>query len=81
MPVALSEADRVRLLEEIAQDMSVKATQRLRALEELGRIQGRRASVSGSEDDDADRVAPDPMAMLDVAWADELEQRRLRRTA
>lgn len=43
--MGLSEADRVRMLEELAQDVGLKATQRLRALEELGRMEARKAAV------------------------------------
>lgn len=69
----LSEADRIRMLEAIAEDMELKATQRLRALEELGRIESRKkggrggAAPTGTE-------AVDPMADMD-----ELEVRRVRK--
>ncbi len=73
----LSEEQRIEMLEALATDDSLKATQRLRALEELGRIAGRRQqSGSGQSDRTADEEAPDPMADLD-----ELESRRRRRAA
>ena len=63
------------MLEAMAQDEDLKATQRLRALEELGRIEARRAGGAGAAPDDApEELAPDPMADLD-----EMEQQRLKR--
>lgn len=62
------------MLEEIAENGELKATQRLRALEELGRIESRRSGGAAAEQDEADEVAPDPMADLD-----EMEAQRLKR--
>lgn len=63
------------MLEEIAADDQVKATQRLRALEELGRMDARENGAAS--DEPVDEMAPDPMADLD-----ELEAvRRKRRKA
>jgi hypothetical protein len=70
--MALSEADRVRMLEEMATDMTLKATQRLRAFEELGRIESRRTGAAAAPE--PDEVAPDPMADLD-----EMERARQKR--
>lgn len=74
----LTVEDRIAMLTAIAQDESLKATQRLRAIEELGRIEARRAAAAGSvvEPDPGDPVAPDPMADLD-----EMEAARQRRLA
>jgi hypothetical protein len=72
--MALSEADRIAMLEALAKDETLKATQRLRALEELGRIEGRRNGVADEAPAD-DELAPDPMADLD-----EMEQQRLKRS-
>jgi len=71
--VALSESDRVRMLELLAADEGLKATQRLRALEELGRIESRRAAGQHAIPV-ADEQAPDPMVDLD-----EMEQARQKR--
>lgn len=60
------------MLEEIAADKDVKATQRLRALEELGRMDAR--ETGAAEPDVPEEMAPDPMADLD-----EVEQARRRR--
>lgn len=60
------------MLEEIAADDQVKATQRLRALEELGRMDARENGAAS--DEPVDEMAPDPMADLD-----ELEARRRRK--
>jgi hypothetical protein len=72
--MALSESDRVRMLEALAVDMTLKATQRLRAIEELGRIESRRrmAEGRGGQDDGGREDAADPMADL---WEPELERR------
>lgn len=73
--MALSEADRIKLLEELAANEDLKATQRLRALEELGRIEARKSgAAAAAATTPVDEDAPDPMADLD-----ELEQRRLAR--
>jgi hypothetical protein len=61
------------MLEAMAQDEGLKATQRLRALEELGRIESRRLG-GGEKAEDTEELAPDPMADLD-----EMEQQRLKR--
>lgn len=63
------------MLEEIAADERVKATQRLRALEELGRMDARENGAAAA-DEPVDELAPDPMADLD-----ELEVRRRKRRA
>lgn len=63
------------MLEEIAGDKDVKATQRLRALEELGRMDARDAGGGSADADAPEDLAPDPMADLD-----DLEQARLRRS-
>lgn len=61
------------MLEALASDETLKATQRLRALEELGRIESRRTGQTAApEPDEAD--APDPMADLD-----DMERQRLKR--
>jgi hypothetical protein len=67
----LSEADRIRLLEELAQDPDLKATQRLRALEELGRERRREA---GRVETLPPEEQPDPFEDMD-----ELEAARRRR--
>ena len=72
----LSEEDRIKILEGLAQDKDLKATQRLRAIEELGRIEARRAAARQPEVEDD--LPPDPMADLQFA-EDELESRRRRR--
>ena len=72
--MALSETDRIRLLEELAQDKDLKATQRLRALEELGKIESRRGIKKGAEVPKDEQA--DPMADMD-----ELEVRRRRRAS
>lgn len=73
--MALSEADRIRMLEALAADEDLKATQRLRALEELGRIESRRSgAVAAPEPDEAD--APDPFADLDEVEAQRKKRRR-----
>lgn len=74
--MGLSAAERRKMLEEIAADDQVKATQRLRALEELGRMDAREAGPAAGADADPDEMAPDPMADLD-----ELEAVRQRRAA
>lgn len=63
--MALSEADRVKLLEALATNETLKATQRLRALEELGRMESRRANGAQTPEQDPEEMAPDPMADLD----------------
>lgn len=63
------------MLEEIAADDQVKATQRLRALEELGRMDARENGAAGA-DEPVDEMAPDPMADLD-----ELEAHRRKKKA
>jgi hypothetical protein len=77
--VALSEADRIKMLEALAADESLKATQRLRALEELGRIESRRAGGNAAAPDSPDEVFADPMADLDEMEA--ARQKRQRRRA
>lgn len=62
------------MLEAIAVDEDLKATQRLRALEELGRMDFRAGQQGASEKAD-EEMAPDPMADLD-----EVEQARLKRS-
>lgn len=62
------------MLEEMAQDADLKATQRLRAIEELGRIESRRAGGAAADDTPADELAPDPMADLD-----DMERQRMKR--
>jgi hypothetical protein len=64
------------MLEEMASDASLKATQRLRALEELGRIEARRSAPKGPAVEQEDEAAPDPMADLD-----EMEAARRRRAS
>lgn len=69
------------MLEGIASDEDVKPTTRLRALEELGRIESRQRAESGAgaaAEPDADD-APDPMADLDEMEAQRVK--RLRRRA
>lgn len=73
---ALTPAARRKMLEEIAADEEVKATQRLRALEELGRMDSREAGGAAADADAPEDLAPDPMADLD-----ELEQRRRKRAS
>jgi hypothetical protein len=71
--MGLSTADRIKMLEALATDETLKATQRLRAMEELGRIESRmhaQAKPAPVQQDDA----PDPMADLD-----ELEAQRQKR--
>lgn len=68
------------MLEALAQDETLKATQRLRALEELGRIESRKSAtakpaVVESED------APDPMADLDQLEAQRQKRARADRGA
>lgn len=63
------------MLEELAADETLKATQRLRALEELGRMDARE-NGGAADDTPVDELAPDPMADLD-----ELEAMRLKRAA
>lgn len=58
------------MLEALAKDESLKATQRLRALEELGRMESRR-EAAGPKVPDGEEMPPDPMADLD-----EMENRR-----
>jgi hypothetical protein len=71
------------MLETIAQDENVKMTQRLRALEEISRIEARLAAGAASPlEQSADEMAPDPMADLDAMEAerqDELAAARARR--
>lgn len=71
--MALTEADRIKMLESLAQDESLKATQRLRALEELGRIEGRKGQQTVDPNAPKEE-APDPMADLDELEA--LRQKR-----
>lgn len=78
--MGLSEADRVKMLEALAQDETLKATQRLRALEELGRIEARKHAVvkpASMEREDA----PDPMADLDQLEAQRQKRARADRGA
>lgn len=63
--MAVSVADRVKILEGIIGDESVKASTRLRAIEELGRIEARAQQASAPSPDREDELAPDPMADLD----------------
>jgi hypothetical protein len=76
--MALSLQQRIAMLEAIAVDEKVKATQRLRAMEELGRIESRQmaAAGAGSQEPDPSEMAPDPMADLD-----EMEAQRQKRAA
>lgn len=74
----LSEPERIQMLETIARDESLKATQRLRALEELGKIDARRG-VQRTGDDVMDELAPDPMA--DMTEWEQARQRRSRRAS
>lgn len=67
------------MLEAIAADEDLKATQRLRALEELGRIEGRLSGAKSADDDQDDDLAPDPMADLDEM--EQARRKRLRRKA
>lgn len=62
------------MLEGLAKDESLKATQRLRALEELGRIESRRSGSAAAAPDTENLVFADPMADLD-----EMEQARAAR--
>lgn len=66
----LTEKDRIEMLEALAKDESLKATQRLRALEELGRMESRREAAGPKAPVD-EEMPPDPMADLD-----EMENRR-----
>lgn len=61
------------MLEALAQDEGLKATQRLRALEELGRIEARKA-LAVQRVVPEDELAPDPMADLE-----EMERARQKR--
>ena len=63
----------IKLLEEMAADPELKATQRLRALEELGKRRARTEAIAREEPSDLSQD-PDPFEDLD-----ELEQQRLRR--
>ena len=74
--MGLTSAERRKMLEEIAADEDVKATQRLRALEELGRMDARESGAAANAEPDPDEMAPDPMADLD-----ELEAVRQKRAA
>jgi hypothetical protein len=75
--MAVSEADRVKMLEALAVDESLKATQRLRAIEELGRIDSRRRMQEGKSEARPEGDAPYPMEDL---WELEVERRaRVRR--
>lgn len=76
--VALTEDDRIAFLEELAADKGLKATQRLRAIEELGRIEARRAGPKAAEQVDDPDEAPDPFADLDEM--ETARQKRTRRT-
>lgn len=62
------------MLEELARDETLKATQRLRALEELGRIESRRLGGGAAQEADAEELPPDPMADLD-----DMERQRRKR--
>lgn len=71
--VAFSAEDRIKALEAIAADESIKPTQRLRAMEELGRIETRMRLAKGErERPGAADEAPYPMEDL---WALEDERR------
>jgi hypothetical protein len=70
--MALSEADRIAILEEIARDEGVKPSTRLRAMEEIGRLEARRSVVPAPAAEG--ESAPDPMADLD-----EMESARQKR--
>lgn len=70
----LSENERILMLEELAQDKELKATQRLRALEELGRIEARRSGGVAAPEPGDEEMPPDPMADLD-----EIEEQRRKR--
>jgi hypothetical protein len=76
--VALTVEDRIKMLEALAADEDLKATQRLRALEELGRIEARRSGESAAAQDD-EELPPDPMTDLDEM--EQARQKRLRRRA
>lgn len=73
--MALSVEDRVKMLEAIAADEELKATQRLRALEELGRIEARQRNGTAADDPGDAELPPDPMADLD-----DMERQRLKRS-
>lgn len=64
------------MLEALAQDESLKATQRLRALEELGRIEGRKNGQATALDT-PNEEAPDPMADLDQLEAQRRKRARV----
>ena len=75
--MALDVDARIALLEKIAQDEDVKMTQRLRALEEIGRLEARRNSAAGKADtQDENELAPDPFADLDEMEAQRQKRRR-----
>jgi len=76
--MGLSEDDRIKMLEALAADESLKATQRLRAIEEIGKIEGRRRMAEGrSAERGPEEDADYPMTDL---WEIELERRaRLRK--
>lgn len=74
--MALSEADRIKLLEALATNEGLKATQRLRALEELGRIESRKSGAAASAAlQEPGEDAADPMADLDEVEAQRLKRR------
>lgn len=72
----LTEADRIKMLEELAQDQGLKATQRLRAIEELGRIDARRAAAGVVKVEPEDELPPDPMADLELMERDRQKRAR-----
>jgi len=77
--MALSEDDRLRLLEAFAADETLKATQRLRALEEIGLIEARRRMREGRvREAEVVADAPDPMADLHAAEIERRERTRRR---
>jgi hypothetical protein len=76
--VSFSTEDRIKALEAIAADESIKPTQRLRAMEELGRIETRMRLAQGERDRPAgDDDSPYPMEDL---WEVEVERRERARS-
>ena len=76
MPLTLD--DRIKMLEALAADEDLKATQRLRALEELGRIESRRSGAASAATVEDDELPPDPMADLDEMEAQRRKRQRRR---
>jgi hypothetical protein len=82
MPATLTPEKRIEMLTAIAEDESIKVTQRLRALEEIGKIEARLAQAAGAAVEDENGrndAAADPMADLDEMEAERVK--RVRRKA